>query len=832
MDKTKFQGIYQIDYESFNRLRSVGAKPAPLRAPRNAGASPARTSSKATVQHDLNAGEAELWQINQFLQAEQSARTGVNGILHAKIARDKIRGNRQTIKLYIRSEADSRHDGFIAAFKYKREQQQAIELLRTLAKAYKGASTASTSPQACRSKNDSLENLINQAISPNIESLAACTQAIALTIEDDKFQKSAEQRDQHNKMRSVVGKNLPTRVLNEETMTPESAATELEEYGFKSTEVTAFHKLVDNLVNGREKTDEEHEYQIRRFWMQWVGICELGANNTRKDFRRLICKSPEFQRWNLVAHHLADRIEPKFNLLSYAGFDRVMVPSVEVMVWPELIEAKDKGKTHDLVAEMHEDAYRNRRMEIKKFGSQKLFAAEGCVISADQTKLTPQQRGFLKKSYATIASFEDSCLLTPLFNHTDSTIDQCIAIMIGPFRGASEKGKPLPRVGIFSADPRISGKFNEALEEPGKTGRRKDNPAPGTSTNTRSTFRPVTGLTNSPPTSQPRSLLDNVFEFAAHQVEQFSREVPARPITQPASTLPAFVLPTITLPAIPDSDAENKTSNPEPDGETPEMKGDEPLKVSDQQQVADYSEAMVSRELAERMRLASAQPRKKRNARTVNIEQPTTQVSRVVGIDEPIPQESGKLELQLGIERNDWEPDRPTAFVLTNSAVNCLQSYQMDIMPELDEILESEVFSLLQADGVMFRPASSRSGSREKSYIIPANEIPVDTGNWLINASRPGDTKINDIIGIYTRACKNAAQMNIRRLVVAPCFSLPRSQIFTRNDAYREAIAIMVKTLDDLAAIYPELHIKMVARSEAERLVMQEARQNQKVASS
>ncbi|MFL6715986.1 MAG: hypothetical protein ACJ8G3_06445 [Burkholderiaceae bacterium] len=824
MDTKKISKVYQIDYESFNKLRSVKARQAPLLAPHDAGTLPAHTSSSATVPHALKPGEAELWQINQFLQAEQ-ARTDANSTIHAQIRCDDSCGNKKTIRLYIRSKAESCNDSLIDRFKYGYEQLQAAVLFTTLGRAYRNAST---SPQACHTKNDSVERLINWVISPNMESITSWTQALALSIENDRFQKNSEQRDQHKKMLSIVSNSLQPRSPGEETITSESATKELKKYGFKSSEVTAFHKLVDNLVDG-EKTDEEHEYQIHNFWMRWVGICERETNNFGKDFRRLICGSSELQRWNIVAHHLANRMEPKFDLRSYAGFDRVMVPNVEEMIWPEVIEAKDKGETHALVTKMHEDAYRNRGIEIKRFGFQKLVAAESCVISAEQTQLTPQQRAFLKRSYATSAGFEDSCLLTPLFNYTDNTIDQCIAIMIGPFKGALEKGQPLPRVGIFSSDSRISKKFNEAMEKLATTGRKKDNAAPGKSVNTCGTSHSVTEAADSAQASPPRSFLENVFDFAVHHGENISRKITAGSFTQPASTQPIFVPPTISSPTIPDRKSENETSNRELERETFEIKDDEPFDVSDQQKIADYRAATISRELAEKFSVISAQPRKKRNARIVDIAPPIKQISRVVAIDEPTPQKSSKLVLQLGIERTDWEPDQPTAVMLTDSAANCLQPHQMDIKPELDDILNSEIFLELKESGRILRPASSRFGSNEKSHIIPAIEIPLDISNWFSGSSKLDDTKASDIIRIYTEACQNAEHWEIRKLVLAPCFSFTSGQIFTGNNAYREAIAIMVKTLENLSAVYPGFHIKMIARSEEERMLMQEASQNQAV---
>ena len=63
--------------------------------------------------------------------------------------------------------------------------------------------------------------------------------------------------------------------------------------------------------------------------------------------------------------------------------------------------------------------------------------------------------------------------------------------------------------------------------------------------------------------------------------------------------------------------------------------------------------------------------------------------------------------------------------------------------------------------------------------------------------------------------------MEINKVVVTPCFELPR--IFIHQDAYWRAIATILKTLDVLSIEFPSIDITLIARSEAEHALMQDA---------
>ena len=57
-------------------------------------------------------------------------------------------------------------------------------------------------------------------------------------------------------------------------------------------------------------------------------------------------------------------------------------------------------------------------------------------------------------------------------------------------------------------------------------------------------------------------------------------------------------------------------------------------------------------------------------------------------------------------------------------------------------------------------------------------------------------------------------------MVLTPCFSMPG---IGNQNACKQAIAIMLKTLDELSTKFAELDIALVARSEAEHALMENA---------
>lgn len=194
-----------------------------------------------------------------------------------------------------------------------------------------------------------------------------------------------------------------------------------------------------------------------------------------------------------------------------------------------------------------------------------------------------------------------------------------------------------------------------------------------------------------------------------------------------------------------------------------------------------------------------------------------------VTIANPTSHKTARIELQLGIKEKDWTPDQATVLLLTNSATSCLQPEQMKLTSELSPLLKSGEFSEFRDTGLIVKFLNSVPGSSPNRYIFASKEFSVDGGAWPIGSGKLDASKASDIATTYKNVCENAVAEKIQRLVATPCFSLPRSEMFASDKVYRDAVGVMIKTLHDSSLMHPQLQITLVARSESEMAIMEEA---------
>ncbi|HEX8883387.1 MAG TPA: hypothetical protein VF797_02735 [Noviherbaspirillum sp.] len=189
------------------------------------------------------------------------------------------------------------------------------------------------------------------------------------------------------------------------------------------------------------------------------------------------------------------------------------------------------------------------------------------------------------------------------------------------------------------------------------------------------------------------------------------------------------------------------------------------------------------------------------------------------------------LKVQVGITDNHWYPNDKTLLLLTSSSRDCVPQKEVFIAIELDQILESDDFSAAQEGGAIFsakqKPMSQGSAAR---YVAPVKEVATEENKWFFSAAALDESKAKEIQMAYKKVCVDAEAIGIYKLVMTPCFREVGTTMLGNNKPYREAIGIMVETLAHLSRTYPKLELTMVARSEHERVLMQEAMKNQGVA--
>jgi len=189
------------------------------------------------------------------------------------------------------------------------------------------------------------------------------------------------------------------------------------------------------------------------------------------------------------------------------------------------------------------------------------------------------------------------------------------------------------------------------------------------------------------------------------------------------------------------------------------------------------------------------------------------------------------LKVQVGIVEDHWYPQDKTLLLLTSSSRDCVLQKEVSIAIELNQMLESEEFSAAQESSAIFstkqKPLSAGSAAR---YVAPVKEVAMDENKWFFSAAALDESKAKEIQMAYKKVCEDAEAIGIYKLVMTPCFREVGTTMLGNNKPYREAVGIMVETLAHLSRTYPQLELTMVARSEDERVLMQEAMKNQGVA--
>ncbi len=283
-----------------------------------------------------------------------------------------------------------------------------------------------------------------------------------------------------------------------------------------------------------------------------------------------------------------------------------------------------------------------------------------------------------------------------------------------------------------------------------------------------------------------------------------------------AMPAPSFTAPTVTMPIFGTPEvqeiANQKTAGTDA-AHVPgfEMDGSIEERNGPHQSFGNYEEASVAAELAMKMKLADTRIKnRKRHVREITIANPTSH-------------KFSKIELQLGITEKDWKPDRTTVLLLTRSATSCLQPDQIKLMPELSPLLKSAGFGEFRDIGRIVKCVNSVPGRDDNRYIFASKEFFVNGGVWPVGSGKLDASKAGDIATTYKNVCEDAVAGKIQRLVATACFSLPTTEMFASDKVYREAVAVMIKTLHDSSLMHPQLQITLVARSESEMAIMEEA---------
>lgn len=189
------------------------------------------------------------------------------------------------------------------------------------------------------------------------------------------------------------------------------------------------------------------------------------------------------------------------------------------------------------------------------------------------------------------------------------------------------------------------------------------------------------------------------------------------------------------------------------------------------------------------------------------------------------------LKVQVGITEDHWNPKEKTLLLLTRSSRDCVPQKEMFIAIELNQMLDSEEFSAAQERSAIFseKQKSLLPGSAAR-YVAPVKEVAMEENKWFFSAAALDQSKVKEIQMAYTKVCEDAETGGIHKLVMTPCFKEVGKTMLGNNKPYREAIGVMVDTLAKLSRAHPKLELTMVARSEDERLLMQEAMKNQGLA--
>ena len=256
-------------------------------------------------------------------------------------------------------------------------------------------------------------------------------------------------------------------------------------------------KAFDEFINDIKKLNSSsiNPGRISRFsdfCIAWVNL--FNRKDRQGDcFRNTINKNSQLRAWNVAAHYLALRDHPYIvqkeknpyaaiipvnselqgyrapfdpaimNLQHYDDTAHVMISLSTDIYFPET--AVNRQETLHAIANM--DKQVPGEDKSIKFNKQVLTVCRLIDISND---INPIQEAELFSAYQkfinTAIKEKKEIILTPIFNYTENTIDRCIDAMITPIVTQRTVEAELPEIRLFSSDPRITEKFNQAIADP------------------------------------------------------------------------------------------------------------------------------------------------------------------------------------------------------------------------------------------------------------------------------------------------------------------------------------------------------------------------------
>lgn len=851
MEKVKKSpGFYELDYTSIKNRNQ--------KAPASSALDARSLTNAKTQQKKLNPGEAELWQINAFLQSEKELQLDIELVLHAeRVNYERSDGAKvEKIRFYTRPKIEKTEEtkkGFFAFLdnlinKDKKNQEKknqddknlANSTLAGLAKVYKAAAGVTASRPTLHS---SLDRLIQRSASPASGSIAPDLMVVATAIGNEKYKRATETAlAESSTFRDAMLAEINISYNEFQGFAERKTLEDLTSFGFQMTEIMAFDRLVSN-ITGRKNGDEENLHAIDRFRKQWIALHDNNSPGGQK-FRDFVWNDPTHIVWSMVAHRLAGRPAPTFDLNAHAKGDVVMVPEVKyIQAFP--------GETtmRETISKLHSDATEKNCPQFAKTnfeGEKILVAAKGCVIDENQYLLYSYQHTYIQRAYESVfahkAATARTIILMPLFNYTENSIDDCIDIMLAPAREVVRRGEKLS-LGISTPDPRIKMKFDNAVYELIDELRKNKNETEAVAKNNNPDNHQVKKITeletqtaDSPAIHE--SVVENMRRLITEGIETFKQHADDVQSTAPATaaTVATFAtqgyealkgsLPILTPQQIfGDQNADGNVMH----STKPLVKPDTPLSVAVEVMAAKEKTGLlaVANSLADTYsgagghdaavvleRMPPMQMKRKKPGSPVKlaaIVEPSAQKATSLHSATPADRGIEYVKLQTGITGLHWWPNEKTVILLSDPADECIQPGQTDIKSELNTLLKEDTFSTFCGTGVLFKPQSAK------------NDIPQNHNRHFVYAEKLQASATAEIAKRYTGMVEEAARIGINKLVVTPCFDRPSDSLFSDQKPYKRAIGTTIKTLDELTIKFPELDITLVARSEAEKALMQEA---------
>ena len=379
---------------------------------------------------------------------------------------------------------------------------------------------------------------------------------------------------------------------------------------------------------------------------------------------------------------------------------------------------------------------------------------------------------YLKQTYESVfghkAIFAKTIILTPLFNYTEDTIDECIDLMLAPAKKEGKPGENL-RLGISTPDPRIRLKFTNAVHKLAEEKRKKKNErqagAKGSAPDTHQVqemTEPKTQTANSPAIQE--SAVENMRQLIMEGIETFKQHADVMQSTAAATVATSVTSATAaTMVAFATQGYEALkgsllTSTPkqifrEEHVDADVMHSTKPLVKPDTLPLvaaaaidakkesglltvtnalydvfsrgSEYDAAVVLERLP-RMQLKKKRRGKKVPVADIAAASPQKATSSHSGTRAEIGIEYVKL--QNGITGQNWRPDEKTVILLSDSADECVQHGQKDIKSELQTLLKGDDFSTFFGTGMIFKPQSSKNDNshNHNRYFAFAEKLSAD----------------------------------------------------------------------------------------------------------